>query len=64
MDAVQDLESKLEIEQRWTSASPEWILAEKAIKDHRYLNALDEIERIIVERLFEMTKIHQSGTGE
>ncbi|KAJ6474311.1 hypothetical protein C8R45DRAFT_935708 [Mycena sanguinolenta] len=63
LDVVQGLESKLGIEQRWTSESPEWILAEKAIKEHRYLDALDEIERIIVERLFEMTKIHQSGTG-
>ncbi|KAF7366585.1 hypothetical protein MSAN_00916000 [Mycena sanguinolenta] len=63
LDTVEDLESKLGINQRWTSASPEWVLAEQAIKDHRYLDALDQIERIIVERLFEMTKIHQSGTG-
>ncbi|KAJ6459300.1 hypothetical protein C8R45DRAFT_1109624 [Mycena sanguinolenta] len=63
MELVEDLESKLGVTRRWTSTSPEWILAEKLIKDHRYLDALDEIERIIVERLFEMTKIHQSGTG-
>ncbi|KAJ6450265.1 hypothetical protein C8R45DRAFT_1057216 [Mycena sanguinolenta] len=56
IELVEDLESKLGVTQRWTSAK-------KSIKDHRYLDALDEIERIIVERLFEMTKIHQSGTG-
>ncbi|KAF7351475.1 hypothetical protein MSAN_01579700 [Mycena sanguinolenta] len=61
-ELVQDLEVRLGITQQWTSESPEWILAEKSIMDHRYLDALDEIERIIVERLFEMTKIHQSGT--
>ncbi|KAJ6492318.1 hypothetical protein C8R45DRAFT_1096332 [Mycena sanguinolenta] len=63
LESVQDLESKLGVAQRWTSTSPEWILAERSIRDHRYLDALDEIERIIVERLFEMTKINQSGTG-
>ncbi|KAJ6503627.1 hypothetical protein C8R45DRAFT_1051105 [Mycena sanguinolenta] len=63
LELVQDLEAKLGIKERWTSRSPSWILMEKAIKDHRYLDALDEIERIIVERLLEMTKIHQSGTG-
>ncbi|KAJ6489101.1 hypothetical protein C8R45DRAFT_1053342 [Mycena sanguinolenta] len=63
IELVEDLESKLGVTQRWTSASQEWILAEKSIKDHRYLDALDEIVRIIVERLFEMTKIHQSGTA-
>ncbi|KAF7367045.1 hypothetical protein MSAN_00963700 [Mycena sanguinolenta] len=50
-EVVQDLESKLGIKDRWTSASPQ------------YQEALDSIERIIVERLLEMTKIHQSGTG-
>ncbi|KAJ6456535.1 hypothetical protein C8R45DRAFT_943719 [Mycena sanguinolenta] len=63
LELVQDLESKLGVAQRWTSTSPEWILADKSIMDHRYLDALDEIERIIVERLFEMTKINQSSTG-
>ncbi|KAJ6487579.1 hypothetical protein C8R45DRAFT_827790 [Mycena sanguinolenta] len=63
LELVQDLEAKLGIKERWTPRSPSWILAEKGIKDHRYLEALEEIERIIVERLLEMTKIHQSGTG-
>lgn len=63
LELVQDLESKLDISRRWTSDSPEWTLAVKSIKDFKYQEALDQIERIIVERLFEMTKIHQSGTG-
>ncbi|KAF7342695.1 hypothetical protein MSAN_02027400 [Mycena sanguinolenta] len=62
-ELVEDLETKLGVTERWTPECMEWMLAEKEIKDHKYLDALDEIERIIVERLFEMTKIHQSGTG-
>ncbi|KAF7358843.1 hypothetical protein MSAN_01224200 [Mycena sanguinolenta] len=63
LDVVQDLESKLGIKKRWTAATPEWISAMKSIKEFRYHEALDSVERIIVERLLEMTKIHQSGTG-
>ncbi|KAF7374152.1 hypothetical protein MSAN_00296900 [Mycena sanguinolenta] len=63
LELVEDLETKLGIITRWTSSAPEWIVAEKKIKDHGYLDALDQIERIIVERLLEMTKIHQLGTG-
>ncbi|KAJ6451554.1 hypothetical protein C8R45DRAFT_1057106 [Mycena sanguinolenta] len=48
MELVEDLESKLGVTQRWTSLSPEWILAERLLKDYRYLDALDEIERIIL----------------
>ncbi|KAF8123662.1 hypothetical protein K438DRAFT_1468517, partial [Mycena galopus ATCC 62051] len=47
----------------WTSSSPEWISAAEAIRNHKYQNALDKIEEIIVECLLEMTKIHKSGTG-
>ncbi|KAJ6479830.1 hypothetical protein C8R45DRAFT_1054445 [Mycena sanguinolenta] len=63
LEVVQDLESKLGIQNRWTSATPEWTLAMKSIKEFKYQEALDLIEKIIVERLLETTKIHQSGTG-
>ena len=63
LEIVQDLESKLGITDRWTSVTPEWISAMKSVKEFKYQEALDSIERIIVERLLEMTKIHQSGTG-
>ncbi|KAJ6493118.1 hypothetical protein C8R45DRAFT_1062043 [Mycena sanguinolenta] len=63
LELVQDLESKLDISKRWTSDSPEWTLAVKSINDFKYQEVLDQIERIIVERLFEMTKMHRSETG-
>ncbi|KAJ7816457.1 hypothetical protein B0H14DRAFT_3089810 [Mycena olivaceomarginata] len=60
---VEDLEQKLGVETRWTSNSPQWTATEAALKKHKYLDALDEIEQIILARLFEMIKVHQSGTG-
>ncbi|KAJ7323994.1 hypothetical protein DFH08DRAFT_711539 [Mycena albidolilacea] len=63
LELVQDLEVKMGIESWWTSSDAEWIAAAAAIKNHKYQGALDAIEKIIVERLLEMTKIHQSATG-
>ncbi|KAF8198229.1 hypothetical protein K438DRAFT_1584329, partial [Mycena galopus ATCC 62051] len=63
LELVQDLEVKMGIELRWTSSDAQWIAAAAAIKNHKYQAALDSIEEIIVARLLEMTKIHQSATG-
>ncbi|KAF8152715.1 hypothetical protein K438DRAFT_1778454 [Mycena galopus ATCC 62051] len=63
LELVQDLELKLGVEERWTSTSLEWMVASDGIRNHKYQEALDEIEKIIVQRLLEMTKIHASGTG-
>ncbi|KAJ7300506.1 hypothetical protein DFH08DRAFT_919255 [Mycena albidolilacea] len=60
---VEDLEQKLGVETWWTSNSPQWTATDAALKKHKYLDALDEIEQIILAQLFEMTKVHQSGTG-
>ncbi|KAF8190249.1 hypothetical protein K438DRAFT_1907156 [Mycena galopus ATCC 62051] len=62
-ELVEHLELQLKVEVHWTSSSPEWIAAAAEIRNHKYQNVLDKIEEIIVERLLEMTKIHQSGTG-
>ncbi|KAJ7794688.1 hypothetical protein B0H14DRAFT_3093737 [Mycena olivaceomarginata] len=63
IELVEDLEQKLGVETRWTSDSPQWTATDAALKKHKYLDALDEIEQIILARLFEMIKVHQLGTG-
>ncbi|KAF8157569.1 hypothetical protein K438DRAFT_1777209 [Mycena galopus ATCC 62051] len=63
LELVQDLELKLGVEERWTSTSLEWMVASDSIRNHKYQEAINEIEKIIVQRLLEMTKIHASGTG-
>ncbi|KAF8178986.1 hypothetical protein K438DRAFT_1604258 [Mycena galopus ATCC 62051] len=63
LEQVQNLEARMGIESCWTSSDAKWIAAAAAIKNRKYQGALDSIEEIIVERLLEMTKIHQSVTG-
>ncbi|KAJ7779945.1 hypothetical protein B0H16DRAFT_1830520 [Mycena metata] len=62
---VQDLEDRLNIDpnHRWTSTSPEWIAGIKRLKEKKFCDALDALELLIVEQIFELTKINQSQTG-
>lgn len=63
LDAVHELEASLEILERWTTSSPRWAATVQAVKQHKYQLALDGLELLIVERIFELTKMNQSQTG-
>ncbi|KAF6751976.1 hypothetical protein DFP72DRAFT_1033987 [Ephemerocybe angulata] len=60
---VQDLEIKLDIKIRWTADSDEWKKEEARVARRTYQRCLDELERLIVSRMFELTKMNMSGTG-
>ncbi|KAJ7156602.1 hypothetical protein C8R43DRAFT_883952 [Mycena crocata] len=53
----------LQIVERWTTASPKWWATVEAIKKQKYQLALDGLELLIVERIFELTKMNRSQTG-
>ncbi|KIJ30273.1 hypothetical protein M422DRAFT_81424, partial [Sphaerobolus stellatus SS14] len=58
---VADLEEKLDIAQRWTPESDEWKETAKKLAMREYQHAVDRVEGLVVSRLFELTKINQSG---
>jgi hypothetical protein len=60
---VESLENSLNIEERWTEASPEYktFFQENVLTS--YERALDDLERLVVMRLFELAKMGTSGTG-
>ena len=62
--AVQDLEVQLGIYIRWEPDHPDWINTQKLISMRKYHRAIDHLEGLVVGRLFELTKAHQSGTGQ
>ncbi|KAF8181477.1 hypothetical protein K438DRAFT_1601622, partial [Mycena galopus ATCC 62051] len=64
LEAVHELEEKLEISGRWTPESPKWAVTVAEIKQKKYQKALDAVELLVVERIFELTKINQSQTGK
>ncbi|KAJ7120518.1 hypothetical protein C8R43DRAFT_959950 [Mycena crocata] len=63
LDCVRELEGALDIVERWTTRSAKWEETTEAIKKRKYQLALDALELLIVERIFELTKMNQSQTG-
>ena len=60
---VESLENSLNIEERWTEASPEYktFFQENVLTS--YEQALNDLERLVVMHLFELAKMGTSGTG-
>ncbi|KAI5822913.1 hypothetical protein K523DRAFT_256164, partial [Schizophyllum commune Tattone D] len=62
-DMVVDFELQHSIETRWLPDSTEYQQAVKVVEQRRYRRALDNLERLVVQRFFELTKLNQSGVG-
>jgi len=62
--AVQGLEMKLGIVRRWTLDNEEWKSASTLVGHCRYQCCLDNLEGLIVSRMFELAKMNIAGTGE
>jgi hypothetical protein len=62
--AVQILECKLNIAQRWTLDSVEWQQAAEKVSMRRYQRCIDALEGLVVARMFELTKMNMSQTGK
>jgi hypothetical protein len=64
LKVVKDLEKKLGVANRWEPESVEWVNAGKLVAMRKYQRALDQLEGLIVARMFELTKLNMSQTGK
>ena len=64
LQAVQALEMRMEITQRWLPGSTECHDAAKLLHMRKYQQALDTLEGLVVARVFELSKMNRSQTGE
>jgi hypothetical protein len=62
--AVQQMEMKMGIVTRWVPESLEWKAAAEKVSKRRYQRCLDNLEGLIVARMFELTKMIMSQTGK
>lgn len=60
---VCELEVMMDIKDRWTPATPEYIAAVQYLQERRYRRALDKLQRLVIQRLFELHKLNVSQTG-
>jgi len=63
IDAVHDLEVKLNIKQTWTEDDPEYQDAAWYLQHRDFHHALDCVQQLVVQRLFEMSKANIAGIG-
>lgn len=61
-----DVELILGIEagQRWTADHPTYRETLDLLQNHKFIHAVDKLERLVVQRLFELTKVNMSNTGK
>ncbi|KAI6018452.1 hypothetical protein BKA83DRAFT_4127671 [Pisolithus microcarpus] len=63
LKVVQELEGCLGITCRWVLEDGEWQVAARLVANRKYQRALDNVECLVVSRIFELSKMNQSGTG-
>ncbi|KZT26423.1 hypothetical protein NEOLEDRAFT_1198259 [Neolentinus lepideus HHB14362 ss-1] len=61
--AVGDLEQKLEIAERWTDAHPEYRKTLEYLRTRDFHRALDRLQQLVIQRLFELQKANMAGMG-
>jgi hypothetical protein len=61
--AVHDLETKLGVTDRWHPSSAKWKVTAEMVARRMYQQCLDQLEALIVSRMFKLTKMNQSQTG-
>ena len=64
LSAVHSLEAKLNVTVRWIAGSAVWEDAAKKVKMRTYQRCIDTLEGLVVARMFELTKMNMSQTGE
>jgi hypothetical protein len=64
LQAVQMLERKMNIRERWEPGTLEWKAAAEKVVMRRYQRCIDVLEGLVVARMFELTKMNMSQTGK
>ena len=59
-----DLEVSMGIDRRWDPSSPEYMETLGYLLTRTYQRALEELQRLVIQRLFELHKMNISATGE
>jgi hypothetical protein len=60
---VLELEVQMGIDKRWTPDTPEYIETARYVHDRRYHQALNNLQRLVIQRLFELHRLNLSGIG-
>jgi hypothetical protein len=59
-----DLEVSMGIDKRWDPMSPEYLETLGYLATRKYQRALEELQRLVIQRLFELHRMNVSATGK
>lgn len=63
MERVNEFEALLDVSIRWLPTDAAYKKAKTYLGERKYRLALDVVERLVVQRLFELEKTHLMSTG-
>lgn len=63
MDTVEAFENQMGLTEHWSPMDPRRVAAQSRITHRRFHQAADDVERLVVMRLLELTKLQMSGLG-
>ncbi|KIK33659.1 hypothetical protein CY34DRAFT_110569 [Suillus luteus UH-Slu-Lm8-n1] len=63
LEIVTHYEHQMALDSRWGPDHPEWMKAQSRITNWLFHKAVDDVERLVVMHLLELTKLQMSGIG-
>ncbi|KAG1764991.1 hypothetical protein EDD22DRAFT_978874 [Suillus occidentalis] len=63
INVVEDLEIRLGVSERWTPDHEEYVKALEYSRHRHFVRAVEELESLVVQRLFELSKANLASTG-
>jgi hypothetical protein len=66
LETIERCEEELQIDATacWTPTSPQYMKTLEYIRKRKFILTLDQLEKLVVQRLFELQKCHLESTGE
>lgn len=58
------MEERMQIQKRWDPSMPEYLETIQYMANRKYHKALDHLQHLVVQRLFELQRLNVSGIGE
>lgn len=63
MNRADETERQLGVKDRWTPEDPHYVDALKYINNRTFICAVERLEGLVVQRLFELSKANLAATG-
>ena len=64
LEQIIKMEVSMGIDRRWDQSTPEYLETLGYLSTRRYQRALEELQRLVIQRLFELHKMNISATGQ